>query len=135
MSIFASYARLSSRYSNITHHNINYLIAMKSGIHPTYFEKATVTCSCGAVFETGSTVENMKTEICSQCHPFYTGKKKFIDVTGRVDRFKKLAEKSAAKKTAHLKTVKAKTESKKTSEKSASAKVSAGKKEKEASDK
>ena len=55
----------------------------------------------------------MKTEICSQCHPFYTGKKKFIDATGRVDRFKKLAEKSAAKKTAHLKTKTAKAATKK----------------------
>jgi large subunit ribosomal protein L31 len=86
---------------------------MKSGIHPNYFQKATITCSCGAVFEAGSTVENMKTEICSQCHPFYTGKKKFIDVTGRVDRFKKLSEKSAAKKTAHLKVAKAKVANKK----------------------
>jgi len=86
---------------------------MKSGLHPTYFQKSTITCSCGAVFETGSTVENMKTEICSQCHPFYTGKKKFIDATGRVDRFKKLAEKSAAKKTAHLKTKTAKAATKK----------------------
>lgn len=86
---------------------------MKSGIHPTYFAKTTITCSCGAVFETGSTVENMKTEICSQCHPFYTGKKKFIDATGRVDRFKKLTEKSAAKKTAHLKTKTAKAATKK----------------------
>ena len=87
---------------------------MKSGIHPTYFEKATITCSCNAVFETGSTTEKMRTEICSQCHPFYTGKKKFMDVTGRVDRFKKLTEKSAVKKTARLKKIKAKTESKKT---------------------
>lgn len=108
---------------------------MKSGIHPTYFQKATITCSCSAVFEAGSTVENMKTEICSQCHPFYTGKKKFIDTTGRVDRFKQLTKKSEEKMASRLKTVKAKTESKKTSEKSASAKVSAGKKEKEASDK
>jgi large subunit ribosomal protein L31 len=76
---------------------------MKSGIHPTYFKEATITCSCGAVLETGSTVETMHTEICSQCHPFYTGKKKFIDTTGRVDRFKKLAEKSEAKQVARLK--------------------------------
>ena len=79
---------------------------MKSGIHPNYFQKASVTCSCGAVFEAGSTTEKMRTEICSQCHPFYTGKKKFIDVTGRVDRFKKLSAKSAAKKVAHLKKTK-----------------------------
>lgn len=71
---------------------------MKQGIHPTYFKEATVTCACGAVFQTGSTVETMSVEICSQCHPFYTGKKKFIDTTGRVDRFKKLTERSIEKK-------------------------------------
>jgi len=82
---------------------------MKSGIHPTYFKEATITCSCGAVLETGSTIETMHTEICSQCHPFYTGKKKFIDTTGRVDRFKKLAEKSEAKQVARLKVTDTKT--------------------------
>ena len=76
---------------------------MKQGIHPNYFTKAAIICSCGAVLETGSTVETMRTEICSQCHPLYTGKKKLIDTTGRVDRFKKLAEKSAAAKIAHKK--------------------------------
>lgn len=81
---------------------------MKQGIHPTYFKTATITCACGAVFETGSTVETMHTEICSQCHPFYTGKKKFIDATGRVDRFKKLSEKSEAKQADRLKASKAK---------------------------
>jgi len=73
---------------------------MKKGIHPTYHEKATITCSCGAVLTTGSTQEAMHVEICSQCHPFYTGKKKMIDTTGRVDRFKKLTEKAAGKKKA-----------------------------------
>jgi len=81
---------------------------MKKGIHPTYFKEATITCSCGAVLETGSTVETMHTEICSQCHPFYTGKKKFIDATGRVDRFKKLSLKSEAKQADRLKASKAK---------------------------
>lgn len=71
---------------------------MKSGIHPKYFEKAEIACACGAVLEAGSTVEKMSIEICSNCHPFYTGKKKTIDTTGRVDRFKKLAEKAAALK-------------------------------------
>ncbi len=82
---------------------------MKPNIHPTYFQEATITCSCSAVFVTGSTVEKMHTEICSQCHPFYTGKKKVIDTTGRVDRFKKLSKKSEAKQAARLKTVKTKT--------------------------
>ncbi len=73
---------------------------MKKTIHPTYHTKATITCSCGATLTTGSTQEEMNVEICSACHPFYTGKKKMIDTTGRVDRFKKLAEKAAAKKVA-----------------------------------
>lgn len=67
---------------------------MKSGIHPEYTKEATVTCVCGATMTTGSTKAELKTEICSQCHPFYTGKKKFVDSTGRVDRFKKLSERS-----------------------------------------
>lgn len=73
---------------------------MKKGIHPDYVAKAEVSCVCGATMVTGSTQKELKTEICSQCHPFYTGKKKFIDAGGRVDRFKKLAEKAeAAQKT------------------------------------
>lgn len=61
---------------------------MKQGIHPKY-GKATVRCACGNTFETGSTRENINVEICSECHPFYTGKQKLIDSGGRVDRFKK----------------------------------------------
>ena len=86
---------------------------MKKGIHPKYFTKATITCVCGAVLETGSTVETMHTEICSQCHPLYTGKKKLIDTTGRVDRFKKLAEKSEATRMARKKAIKVVAEDKK----------------------
>lgn len=67
---------------------------MQKGIHPTYFREVTITCACGASFKTGSTIEKLETEICSQCHPFYTGKKKFVDTGGRVDRFKKLAERA-----------------------------------------
>lgn len=74
---------------------------MKPGIHPNYTEAATITCACGAVFETGSTTPMMKIEICSQCHPFYTGKKKFIDAGGRVDRFKKLSDKAKVAKETH----------------------------------
>lgn len=73
---------------------------MKKKIHPKYHSNATITCSCGAIFKTGSTQEKMEIEICSQCHPFYTGKKKMVDSTGRVDRFKKLSEKSAVRKEA-----------------------------------
>ncbi len=61
---------------------------MKKGIHPEY-KKTTVTCACGNSFETGSVKENIRVEICSECHPFFTGKQKFVDQGGRVDRFKK----------------------------------------------
>ena len=59
---------------------------MKKGIHPKY-EKAIISCACGNTFETGSTKKNMKVEICSACHPFFTGKQKIIDTAGRVERF------------------------------------------------
>jgi large subunit ribosomal protein L31 len=61
---------------------------MKPGIHPAY-KKAIVTCVCGATFETRSTAGNLKVEICSQCHPFFTGKQKLVDSAGRVERFNK----------------------------------------------
>ncbi len=83
---------------------------MKQGIHPNYYAKATITCACGAVLETGSTVETMHTEICALCHPLYTGKKKVIDTTGRVDRFKKMTEKSQAKQVARKKAPRVKVE-------------------------
>lgn len=60
---------------------------MKADIHPKY-DEITVTCSCGSTFQTRSTLgEDLSVEICSQCHPFYTGKQKIIDTAGRVDRF------------------------------------------------
>lgn len=59
---------------------------MKEGIHPKY-EQTTIRCACGAVIETGSTKKDIKVEICSKCHPFYTGKQKLVDTGGRVDRF------------------------------------------------
>ena len=62
---------------------------MKSGIHPEY-KTMTVTCSCGNSFETRSTLgEDLQIEVCSNCHPFYTGKQKIVDTGGRVDRFRK----------------------------------------------
>ena len=61
---------------------------MREGIHPNY-EETTITCACGNVIKTRSTKENIKVEICSKCHPFYTGKQKLVDTGGRVDRFKK----------------------------------------------
>jgi large subunit ribosomal protein L31 len=65
---------------------------MKKGIHPKYHE-VTVTCSCGNSFPTRSTVKELKVEICSACHPFFTGKEKLLDSAGRVERFKKKYEK------------------------------------------
>ena len=62
--------------------------AMKENIHPQY-GKCVVRCVCGETFETGSTKKEMKVDICSKCHPFYTGKQKLVDTGGRVDRFKK----------------------------------------------
>ena len=61
---------------------------MKEGIHPNYVE-TTITCACGNVIKTRSTKENIRVEICSKFHPFYTGKQKLVDTGGRVDRFKK----------------------------------------------
>lgn len=60
----------------------------KEGIHPNY-EETTITCACGNVIHTRSTKKNIKVEICSKCHPFYTGKQKLVDTGGRVDRFNK----------------------------------------------
>jgi len=61
---------------------------MKEGIHPKYGQ-AVVKCACGETFVTGSTKKELRVEICSKCHPFFTGKQKFVDTTGRVDKFKK----------------------------------------------
>lgn len=61
---------------------------MKKGIHPDYKE-TTITCACGEVIHTRSTKENIRVEICSKCHPFFTGRQKLIDSGGRVDRFNK----------------------------------------------
>jgi len=69
---------------------------MKKDIHPEYNLNAKATCACGASFEVGSTQEKIEVEICSACHPFYTGQEKIIDTAGRVDKFKKRME--AAKK-------------------------------------
>lgn len=62
---------------------------MKAGIHPNYHE-ITVTCSCGSTFKTRSTMgkDALSVEVCSQCHPFYTGKQKIVDSTGRVEKFR-----------------------------------------------
>jgi large subunit ribosomal protein L31 len=68
---------------------------MKTGIHPKYKE-TTISCACGNTFTTRSTSENIHVEICSQCHPFFTGKQKLVDSAGRVERFRKRYEKKAS---------------------------------------
>lgn len=65
---------------------------MKKDIHPSYYADAKITCACGNVMAVGSTVKEIHVEICSACHPFYTGKEKLVDTAGRVDRFKKIKE-------------------------------------------
>jgi len=71
----------------------------KKDIHPKYYPNAQVKCACGNTFTIGSTKEFMEIEICSQCHPFYTGKEKIVDTAGRVERFRK----RLAKKTKNVK--------------------------------
>ena len=66
---------------------------MKKDIHPKY-EETTVTCGCGETFTTRSTKSKIKVEICSKCHPFYTGKQKYVDSAGRIEKFKKRYAKS-----------------------------------------
>jgi large subunit ribosomal protein L31 len=65
---------------------------MKEGIHPQY-NRAKVTCSCGETFETGSTKKEIRVEICSKCHPMFTGKQRMVDSGGQVEKFKKRLEK------------------------------------------
>lgn len=67
---------------------------MKKDIHPKYYDNTKVTCSCGNTFEVGSTSEKIQVEVCSACHPFYTGTAKFIDTAGRVDKFQERVKKA-----------------------------------------
>lgn len=67
---------------------------MKASIHPAYSHEALVSCACGNSFTTGSTVDKLSVEVCSNCHPFFTGKQNLIDTAGRVDRFQKLVARS-----------------------------------------
>ena len=70
---------------------------MKEGIHPKY-EKTTVHCACGADYNVGSTAKDIHIGICAACHPFFTGKQKYVDAAGRVDKFNKRYAKKADKK-------------------------------------
>jgi len=65
---------------------------MKKDIHPKYFEDALVTCSCGNTWRTGSTRKEIRTDVCSKCHPFFTGEQRIVDAEGQVDRFYKKIE-------------------------------------------
>ena len=71
---------------------------MKKGIHPKYYDNVRVKCACGAVFTVSSTKEDLETEVCSKCHPFYTGKKIVLDVKGKVEKFKEKMTKKVTKK-------------------------------------
>lgn len=70
---------------------------MKQGIHPQWFPEAKVTCACGESFITGSTLPEIRVEICSKCHPLFTGQTRFVDTLGQVDRFVKKVEESKVK--------------------------------------
>ncbi|MEZ4657600.1 MAG: 50S ribosomal protein L31 [Caldilineaceae bacterium] len=65
---------------------------MKADIHPTYYPAARVICSCGNSWLTGSTIEEIRTDVCSNCHPFYTGEQRIVDTAGQVERFMKRLE-------------------------------------------
>ena len=71
---------------------------MKAAIHPKYNDHCQVSCACGNTFTTGSTIDKIEVEICSACHPFFTGQQKFVDIKGRIDKFKeKVAQGQAYK--------------------------------------
>lgn len=67
---------------------------MKSSLHPEYHHDAVVTCSCGNTFTTGSTMTALHTEVCSVCHPFFTGEQRIVDTGGQVERFRRRAQKA-----------------------------------------
>ncbi len=70
---------------------------MKKDIHPEFNEDCVVTCACGNTFKTGSTLKEIRIELCDQCHPFYTGKQKFVDTARRVEKFEERAKKQTGK--------------------------------------
>lgn len=80
---------------------------MKANIHPTWFSEAKVTCACGNTFITGSTLPEIRVEICSSCHPLFTGQAKFVDTLGQVERFQKKTEASKVKQEERKKIVEA----------------------------
>ena len=74
----------------------HFLFYMKKDLHPQYNKEAKVTCSCGNTFVTGSTLPSIQVEICSNCHPFYTGQQKLVDTAGRVEKFQARMSKQAS---------------------------------------
>lgn len=75
---------------------------MKQDIHPTYYPEAKISCACGKSWKSGSTKSDLDVAICSNCHPFYTGRENLVDARGRVERFAKRMEKSAQKATSRI---------------------------------
>lgn len=78
---------------------------MKQAIHPQYFDDCQVTCACGNKFTTGSTIKKIDVEVCSQCHPFFTGQHKFVDIKGRIDKFKEKQARGATYKATKAKKI------------------------------
>jgi large subunit ribosomal protein L31 len=76
---------------------------MKQGIHPKYYPQAKIICACGAVYNVGSTVEEVHIEVCAACHPFYTGKQKLVDTARRVEKYEERKKKGAEMKEAKKK--------------------------------
>ncbi len=74
------------------------MTAMKKNLHPQYYPKAKVKCACGNTFTVGATRQEMTVEICSHCHPFYTGTEKLLDIAGRVEKFRTRQEKAGVAK-------------------------------------
>ncbi len=95
---------------------------MKTAIHPEYHSSVTITCACGNTFTTGSTSPDISIEVCSNCHPFYTGKSKLVDTAGRVDKFAQRLKRTEAKQKAEATTHKS-TKAKKKSASKRSSKI------------
>ena len=102
---------------------------MKKELHPTYYPKATVTCACGNKFIVGSIIETLEIEICSACHPFYTGHGKIVDKLGKVQKFRERLSKKQAQKPKKIRAAK-KEESKESTQTTKKPKKSAAKKKK-----
>ena len=94
---------------------------MKQGIHPDIHTNAVIKCACGSTFETISTQPSISVEICSECHPFYTGQQKFVDTEGRIDKFVKKQKVAAEKKKVAAEVKKAKAAKKPAAKKSTGA--------------